>query len=179
MKVKVPLEGGTIDKFSDSGKDAHGMGAERQRMEVETKINHQGEVNRARMMPQKRNILATKTVSGEVHIFDYFKHGTTPDTDEVKPQLKLSGHTKEGYGLSWNPLEEGHLLSGADDQNIFIWDITKETQESTLGSTMVKPTQEFNREHESVVEDVAWHKSDRFIFGSVSDDKQLKLWDVR
>jgi len=53
-------------------------------------------------MPQKRNIIATKTISGEVHIFDYFKHPTTPENDEVKPQIKLAGHSKEGYGLNWN-----------------------------------------------------------------------------
>jgi len=53
-------------------------------------------------MPQKRNIIATKTNSGEIHIFDYHKHPTVPENDEVKPQLKLAGHTKEGYGLSWN-----------------------------------------------------------------------------
>lgn len=75
-------------------------------------------------MPQKRNIIATKTVSGEIHIFDYFKHPTTPETDEVKPQLKLAGHTKEGYGLSWNLKQEGLLLSGADDASILIWDIS-------------------------------------------------------
>ena len=66
-------------------------------------INHQGEVNKARMMPQSYKIIATKTTSGEVHIFDYFKQGGKPSTDEVKPDLRLLGHSKEGYGLDWNP----------------------------------------------------------------------------
>jgi len=35
------------------------------------------------------------------------------------------------------------------------------------------------RGHDSVVEDVAWHKSDKSLFGSVGDDKKLKLWDLR
>jgi len=48
-------------------------------------------------------IIATKTVSGEVHIFDYFKHGATPSTDEVRPDMVLLGHDREGYGLDWNP----------------------------------------------------------------------------
>jgi WD40 repeat protein len=30
-----------------------------------------------------------------------------------------------------------------------------------------------------VVEDVAWHKTDPFVFGSVGDDKKLKIWDTR
>jgi histone-binding protein RBBP4 len=47
-------------------------------------------------------MIATKTTS-EVHLFDYFKHGGQPTTDEVKPDLRLLGHTKEGYGLDWNP----------------------------------------------------------------------------
>ena len=55
-------------------------------------INHDGEVNRARSMPQSHKIIATKTVSGEVHIFDYFKHGGTPSSNEVKPDLRLTGH---------------------------------------------------------------------------------------
>jgi histone-binding protein RBBP4 len=55
------------------------------------------------MMPQSYKIIATKTTSGEVHIFDYFKQGGKPSTDEVKPDLRLLGHSKEGYGLDWNP----------------------------------------------------------------------------
>ena len=74
-----------------------------ERIQVELQINHQGEVNRARYMPQSHKIIATKTVSGEIHIFDYFKHGVSPTNDEVKPELVLLGHTREGYGLDWNP----------------------------------------------------------------------------
>ena len=49
MKVKVPLEDANIKsaEYHDHDKDAHGFGAERQRIETETKINHAGEVNRA------------------------------------------------------------------------------------------------------------------------------------
>ena len=30
----------------------------------------------------------------------------------------------EGYGLAWSPLLEGHVLSGSDDANICMWDIS-------------------------------------------------------
>lgn len=173
MKVKVPLDDSSIKsaEYNDNEKDTHGFGSERQRIEVETKINHHGEVNRARMMPQKTNIVATKTILGEVHIFDYHKHPMVPENDEVKPEMKLTGHTKEGYGLSWNPNLEGVLLSGSDDTNILIWDLNKK---SSVGSQFDKFS-----EHESVVEDVAWNRQDQFIFGSVGDDKKLKVWDTR
>ena len=52
---------------------------------VDIAINHPGEVNKARQMPQSHNIIATKTVSGEVHIYDYFKHPAKPQVaSEIK-----------------------------------------------------------------------------------------------
>ena len=85
------------------------------RISIDIQINHQGEVNKARYMPQDQKLIATKTVTGEVHLFDYFKHPRMPVNDEVKPDLRLLGHSREGYGLAWNPLVRGLLLSGADD----------------------------------------------------------------
>jgi len=49
-------------------------------------------------MPQNPCLIATKTVSGEVHVFDYTKHPLNPTEHKVAPQLRLQGHTKEGYG---------------------------------------------------------------------------------
>lgn len=43
-----------------------GLASGENRIEIETKIPHKGSVNRARYMPQKSNIIATKTESGEV-----------------------------------------------------------------------------------------------------------------
>jgi histone-binding protein RBBP4 len=85
---------------------------------------HEGEINKARYMPQKSNIIATKTITGEVHIFDCNFHPPTPDSDEVKPQLRLTGHDQEGYGLSWNSKKEGHLISAGYDNRICYWDIS-------------------------------------------------------
>ena len=44
------------------------------KIEIEIKINHEGEVNRARYMPQNPCIIATKTPSSDVLVFDYTKH---------------------------------------------------------------------------------------------------------
>ncbi len=87
-------------------------------------INHEGEVNRARYMPQNPFFIATKTVSAEVYVFDYSKHPSKPPQDgQCNPDCRLRGHKTEGYGLSWNPTKEGHLLSGSDDAQICLWDI--------------------------------------------------------
>lgn len=47
---------------------------------------------------------------------------------KCQPDLKLRGHQKEGYGLSWNPNLNGHLLSASDDHTICLWDINATPQ---------------------------------------------------
>src|SRR5436309_1062801 len=74
---------------------------------------------RARFMPQNPCVIATKAISGEVHVFDYTKHPSFPGTDpKVNPDLRLTGQTKEGYGLSWNLIDQGILLSASLDCSI-------------------------------------------------------------
>ena len=104
-------------EFKQNSKDISGAGISvgDNRIEIETKILHEGEVNRARYMPQKSNIIATKTVQGSVYVFDYKKHTPKPVDDNLKPQMKLAGHKAEGYGLSWNPKKAGQLISGSYD----------------------------------------------------------------
>ena len=85
-------------------------------------IPHDGEINRARYMPQNPNLLATKTVSGDVYVFDRTKHASEPAADGVcRPDIRLKGQVKEGYGLSWNPVKSGHVLSASEDTTVCHW----------------------------------------------------------
>lgn len=152
-----------------------GFGSVSGKIEIEIRINHEGEVNRARYMPQNQCIIATKTPSSDVLIFDYTKHPSKPDpSGECNPELRLKGHSKEGYGLSWNPNVNGHLLSASDDHTICLWNINANpTSERNLDALSVFTG------HTAVVEDVAWHLLHDSMFGSVGDDKKLLLWDTR
>ena len=92
-------------------------------------INHDGEVNRARACPQNPTLLATKTISSDVYVFDYTKHPSKPaKATGCSPDFRLKGHKMEGYGLAWSPFQEGHLLSGSDDAQICIWDLSATTK---------------------------------------------------
>ena len=69
-----------------------GLASADNRIDIETKILHDGEVNRARYMPQKYNVIASHTNSGEIHIFDYSQHPTTPvSLEQVRPEVKQIG----------------------------------------------------------------------------------------
>lgn len=110
-----------------------GFGSGEKNVKIEIQINHEGEVNRARYMPQNPVIIATKTPSSDVLVFDYTKHPAKPDpSGECQPDLRLRGHQKEGYGLSWNPNLHGHLLSASDDHTICLWDISDNSKENRI-----------------------------------------------
>jgi len=69
---------------------------------------------------------------------------------------------------------QGHLLSASDDQTICLWDINAATKEQkTLDAKTIYSA------HTAVVEDVAWHVLHDSLFGSVSDDQKLMIWDTR
>ena len=168
MKVRLP----NSENFSSDVKDNVTEYSNMQnKIEIETRITHDGEVNRARVMPQKFNIIATKTPSGEVHIFDYHKHQPKPSDTIPRPDMRLLGHTKEGYGLNWSPVREGYLLSGSDDHKVCLWDVKS-------NATSLNPIRIFE-DHKGVVEDVSWHKKSPDVFASCGDDRKLILWDLK
>lgn len=123
-------------------------------------------------MPQNPFIIATKSPSAEVFVFDMSKHPSIPNVGQgFCPEHRCIGHSKEGYGLSWNPHRAGQLLSGSDDARICLWDINE------AGATLSCLTSWDG--HLDVIEDVAWHHHCPNVFGSVGDDRRLLLWDTR
>jgi histone-binding protein RBBP4 len=122
-------------------------------------------------MPSQANIIATKTIQGDVLVFDYFKHPKA-DASSCSPEVRLKGHTREGYGLSWNPTSEkkSWIASAGDDRLVIIWD--------TEPGGVLNPHTVF-RGHSDVVEDVAWHNHHQHLLASVGDDRLLVLWDTR
>ena len=176
-EARLPLEDTEIDarKYDDERGEAGGFGGTTSKIEVTQKINHDGEVNRARYMPQNPYLIATKSPSSDVFVFDWSKHPSKPDVNgEFKPDMVLKGHSKEGYGLAWNPHEEGNLISGSDDSLICSWDITKATKTSST----LEPVATYTG-HTNVVEDVQFHLHHAELFGSVGDDCKLMIWDLR
>lgn len=153
-EARLPLADAETDAtgYDEDRGEVGGFGGAAGRVHVVQQINHEGEVNRARAMPQNPFLIATKTVSAEVYVFDYSRHPSKPDPGgRCNPDLRLTGHKTEGYGLSWAPHKEGHLLSGSDDAQVCLWDVSA----ATRGARSLEATSIF-REHLGVVEDVAW-----------------------
>ncbi|CAH0492844.1 unnamed protein product [Peronospora farinosa] len=173
-EVRLPLEDTEIDarKYDEESQELGGFGGVSGKVDIKIRVNHDGEVNRARFMPSDELIVATKTPHAEVHVFDISKRPSQPEENSGSdPDFRLLGHTKEGYGLCWDPHQPFHLISGSDDAIICEWDIRN------AGKT-VQPLHKYSG-HSDVIEDVAWHMHHTKIFGSVGDDKKLLIWDMR
>ncbi|RKP25482.1 WD40-repeat-containing domain protein [Syncephalis pseudoplumigaleata] len=165
----------TKERAANADGEIGGYGAGECKFFISQRIPHEGEVNRARYMPQNPDVIATKTVSGEVHVFDRTKHPSQPAANAVAaPEIRLQGHTKEGYGISWNMHNQGQLLSAADDGLVCHWDISAFNKEHRTMDALHKFTG-----HTAVVEDVAWHTLHASLFASVGDDMKLMVWDLR
>ncbi|KAK5821732.1 WD40-repeat-containing domain protein [Linnemannia elongata] len=176
-QVQLPSDSTPIDtrKFDDERGEVGGFGGTECKISVTQRINHEGEVNRARYMKQNPDIIATKTVTGDLFIFDRTRHPSQPAAGGVcSPEIRLKGHTKEGYGLSWNPSVQGHLISASEDTTVCHWDINATTKDRKVLDAF-----RIYRGHTAVVEDVAWHELHDSLFASVGDDQRMLIWDTR
>lgn len=144
------------------------------KISVTQRILHDGEVNRARYMPQNPDIVATMSPTANAYIFDRTKHTLNP-SGSFSPQMKLRGHTKEGFGLSWNSNKEGWLVTGSEDCTARLWNIT--SYESAKGG-VIEPYRTYSV-HTAVVNDVAFHPLHDSVFGTISDDQMLHIQDTR
>ncbi|KAH9056968.1 histone acetyltransferase type B subunit 2 [Lactarius vividus] len=140
------LDRGTYDE--ERGElGGHTLPATQARIRVVQRINHASEVNRARYMPQNPDLIATKAVSGDVLVFDRTKHPSEPERGGVcKPDIRLVGQTKEGFGLAWNPNKKGHILGASEDKTVCHWDVNAYSK----GNSSIEPLGVFD-DHTAVV----------------------------
>ncbi|KAK9452474.1 WD40-repeat-containing domain protein [Dipodascopsis uninucleata] len=168
--MEEPLD---LRQYDEEKEEIGGHSPSESRIHIYQRIDHEGEVNRARYMPQNPDIIATMSVSGDVLVFDRTKHALQP-TGVCRPEMRLIHHKKEGYGLSWNTHKQGNLLTGSEDTTVALWDINNYSKTSpTLSPAKVFDT------HTAIVNDVAWHNLHDSLFGTVSDDLTLQIHDIR
>jgi len=183
--------------IEDEDEDEEGAyGAASGKVQIVQYMSHLGDVNRARHAPHNPNLIATKTDSSRVFVFDRTRHPCKPMEDAkhiCKPDTILAGHEAEGYAIAWNPHQHaaGQLVSGSNDRLICLWDVESGSREAKKKSSVgeigqsnlvslppIQPLSTF-KHHTDVVEDVAWSPFQSTLFASCGDDVRLLLWDTR
>ncbi|KAL7257382.1 hypothetical protein ACSBR1_003647 [Camellia fascicularis] len=138
------------------------------KVEIIQKIYVDGEVNRARCMLQNPSLVAAKTSGSEVYVFDCSKHTMNEKGGPCEPDLRLMGHDKEGYGLSWSQFKEGYLLSGSNDCKICLWDVSAMPQDKVLNAT-----------HVYEVNYLSFNPYNEWVLATASSDTTVGLFDMR
>lgn len=116
---------------------------------------HPGEVNTLKVSPDGSKII-TFDNTGAVHLFEQ-------DKDASSDYLY---HASEGYALEWT--NNSQFLSGANDGKIALWDV----------GTTTSPTKTFTS-HSAVINNLSHSKPSDVLFGSVSDDFETHIHDIR
>lgn len=116
---------------------------------------HPGEVNCLRVAPNGTKFL-TFDNRGLVHMFHV---NSSEDTE-------FNHHKLEGYALEW--IDNDKFLSGANDSQIALWDVSKPSTPIQLFKT-----------HDAVINDISYNHPGQNIFGSVSDDYSTQIHDIR
>lgn len=129
---------------------------------------HVGDVNKARAMPQNTFKIASFSSTNDVFLFDYSKHSSKLNADGIsRPQAVLRAHTDEGFALSWHPMQQGLLLTGAQDGQMCLWNLEKmptNTSATTSNmttngiecNTIIEPVEIYHSERK-LVDAVQWH----------------------
>lgn len=160
-------------------------------------IPHNGGVNRIRAQqmplpyssqppepPSGHYHVATFSETGKVHIFDIASHLASLQSPATfggqelnnKPVLTSEAHKRaEGFALAWSaPIPNANatrLLSGDIHSKIYMTNMTSSGFETSSGSAFAS--------HTSSIEDIQWSPTESTVFGSVSADRSLRIWDIR
>lgn len=122
------------------------------------------DANKCKLCPLATNLIACKTSSPEILIFDYTKHSSFNSRKPADTALK--GHSQGGFAIDWNSMRFGHLASGGNDKLVNIFDINC----GLISSLKV---------HSDVVNDIHYSKFNPDIFCSVGDDLRICVNDSR
>jgi histone-binding protein RBBP4 len=171
-------------RYDEEKKEVGGFGlapADVGKIEVTMKVLHEGEVNRARYMPQNHFVVASRGPGPQVYIFDLSKHPSMPSADAVFcPQAVCIGHESEGYGMVWSPHQVGRLLTASEDASVKLWDVEHViAPKSRLEAGTTISALATLLGHTAPVQDVDWHPKDPHLVISVGDDAAIRLWDIR
>ena len=158
-------------------------------------LKHSGGVNRVRVMPQKSEVVATWSDTGNVNIYniggilDSFDRsaGTTDSKGGNRkiardPFFVYQGHSTEGYAMDWSKVNTGCLATGDCAGNIHIWNPTDGFASYTNSSFRVNnaygPSDLGNIDNPSV-EDIQWSPTEGTVFAAAECGGYVKIYDTR
>ncbi|KAM9923104.1 hypothetical protein OXX59_005386 [Metschnikowia pulcherrima] len=145
-------------------------------------INHHGDVNKLRYMPQNPDILASANNVGDVCVYNRTKHSTIKKLGEEskvnEPQIRLVNDTAEKtdiFALDWNKQAEAVLVAASMSGQVNVFDIQK-TYAARQNNLI---NQDWTAELAVGINDVEWAHKHNSIFITADDSGSISLFDIR
>lgn len=146
------------------------------------KINHLGDVNKVRYMPQKPNVLASGNNLGDLVIYERTKHSNfrntiIDDTSINKPQLVLKGNSQNSdiFAIDWNKQKEGTILSANMAGDINLFDI----RDLYIAKQLTVSQMQYFDNSGVGINDIEWFPDHDSLFATADDGGSLKIFDTR
>lgn len=150
---------------------------------VERRIPHPGDVNKLRICPSNQRIVATKSENGKVYLWDV-------ESAANRPLLTLADNSAPGFALDWNVVGGAKLVSGDNKGTICLYtfdgsfEVRAEATDAADApqAQTASPTKAATAKYENngvSVNDCRFQRTHGSIFGAVSDDCTITLWDIR
>jgi histone-binding protein RBBP4 len=140
---------------------------------------HEGPVTLIRPMPSRPQMLAVRGRMNTISVTDIGRRRPEPEDTVPRPDMRLRGHRREGYGMEWNALEEGRLATASADTTVNVYDLNAD-----LDLCGTRPTVDIGplatlKGHTDAVEDLSWHPQHSTVLASAGFDKAVRVWDLR
>ncbi|KAG5472319.1 hypothetical protein LSCM1_03718 [Leishmania martiniquensis] len=144
-------------------------------------------VLKIRAMPAETNIIAVKTASAFIGVYNLVQELTEDEAGRTVPDALLRGHRRGGFGLCWNTLKPGFIASAADDGYVNYYDVSHRLTIDMREAPAVDPVLSVPQTpplerlvgHRDIVTDCSWHASQGHLLTSSSMDGDVRLWDIR
>lgn len=196
-RTKANRDAEDSDEEEDDESDDGEGGQDEDAVLTYRSIPHNGGVNRIRAQqmpmpystpaPQPPNgayHVATFSETGKVNIFDIAPHLASLQHPAQfsganlnnKPVYSVEAHKGvEGFALAWSPRlpssDMTRLLSGDIHSKIYMTNMTESGFQTSSGVPFAS--------HTSSIEDLQWSPTEKTVFGSVSADRSMRIWDIR
>lgn len=181
-------KGLTIDKldYAHEKEEFELTKVAKKKINVLQKINHLGDVNKLRYMPQNPDMIASSNNLGDLVIYDRTKHASFKnsligeDTDIDKPQLHLisvqNPSSADIFAIDWNKQKEGLIVSAHADGNINLFDIKSKFISKDILN--INESEHFDNGNVGI-NDIEWTPNHDSIFSFVDDLGSIKIYDIR
>lgn len=153
------------------------------KLSVSQTINHLGDVNKLKYMPQNPDVIASSNNMGNFLVYNRTKHSTIKtlmgESDINEPQLRLVNQSHPSstdiFAFDWNRQKEGVTVAGSMDGIISLYDI-RMGYGTKLGNDISATWDYLN---DVGINDIEWVPTHDSVFLSADDKGGIRLHDSR